>query len=163
MDDDLAALYGAAKQAASDKAGFKKQNRDEWEYREKTCHDKPCLTTWYAHRTQQLQAILLAKPTAKIFHVRSFDALGCSDYTVIPELQYLQGRDADRWMGLAQKGGCTPVNPDLNLELESVRTWKVPAGTYEIGYVKLRSTLLEGEAASDSYFFVLMKDLVPAR
>src|ERR1700753_1035629 len=55
MDDDLAALYRAAKAAALDAVAFKKETNDEWRKRER-CADRDCLVAWYQRRSSQLAA-----------------------------------------------------------------------------------------------------------
>jgi uncharacterized protein/uncharacterized tellurite resistance protein B-like protein len=57
MDDDLAALYRAAKTAAPDAVAFKKDTNDEWRKRER-CADRDCLVAWYQRRSSQLAAVL---------------------------------------------------------------------------------------------------------
>jgi uncharacterized protein YecT (DUF1311 family) len=47
-DVELAALYAKAKAAATDQAAFKERTRTEWNYREQNCHDRECLSRWYA-------------------------------------------------------------------------------------------------------------------
>jgi uncharacterized protein/uncharacterized tellurite resistance protein B-like protein len=57
MDNDLAALYRAAKAAAPDAVPFKKETNDEWRKRER-CADRDCLVAWYQRRSSQLAAVL---------------------------------------------------------------------------------------------------------
>ena len=57
MDDDLAALYRAAKAAAPDAVAFKKETNDEWRKRER-CADRDCLVAWYQRRSSQLATVL---------------------------------------------------------------------------------------------------------
>ncbi len=54
QDDELANLYRAAKSAATDRDAFKRQTIEEWKAREASCHDRQCLTDWYALRRKQL-------------------------------------------------------------------------------------------------------------
>jgi uncharacterized protein len=53
MDDDLAALYRAAKAVAPDAVGFKRETNVEWRHRQ-DCVDRDCLIAWYQRRTAQL-------------------------------------------------------------------------------------------------------------
>lgn len=55
MDDDLAALYRAAKAVAKDTVAFKKETNEEWHRRE-NCTDRDCLVAWYKRRNAQLAA-----------------------------------------------------------------------------------------------------------
>ena len=57
MDEDLAALYRAAKAAAPDAVAFKKETNDEWRKRER-CADRDCLVAWYQRRSSQLATVL---------------------------------------------------------------------------------------------------------
>src|ERR1700722_18212514 len=57
MDDDLAALYRAAKAVAPDAVAFKKETNDEWRKRER-CADRDCLVAWYQRRSGQLATLL---------------------------------------------------------------------------------------------------------
>jgi uncharacterized tellurite resistance protein B-like protein len=57
MDDDLAALYRAAKAVAPDAVAFKKETNDEWRKRER-CADRDCLVVWYKRRSGQLATVL---------------------------------------------------------------------------------------------------------
>lgn len=160
-DDELAGLYRRAKQIAPDPSAFKAENIREWKRREALCHDKACVVQWYAQRRARLQAIVQSGPGLRFVRVREFGLLGCSDFHVLPELEYLEKHDPDRFERVAVEGGCSPISSDVKLELESTQTFKVPAGSYEIGYVKLTSSLFEGDPPTDSFFFVLAKDLVP--
>lgn len=56
-DVELAAIYTKAKAAATDQAVFKERTRTEWNYRERTCHDRDCLVRWYADQKAVLQQI----------------------------------------------------------------------------------------------------------
>lgn len=57
IDDDLAALYRAAKAVAKDTVALKKETNEEWRRREK-CADRDCLVAWYKRRSVQLAATL---------------------------------------------------------------------------------------------------------
>lgn len=46
-DVELAGIYAKAKAAATDQVAFKEHIRQEWNYREKSCHDRDCLVRWY--------------------------------------------------------------------------------------------------------------------
>ncbi|WP_241294089.1 lysozyme inhibitor LprI family protein [Burkholderia stabilis] len=51
-DVELASLFARARAAAIDKTAFKESTRQQWNYRERTCHDRECLVRWYvAQRT----------------------------------------------------------------------------------------------------------------
>jgi hypothetical protein len=56
-DRELGDLYQQAKTAATDQAAFSDRVRKQWNYREKTCHDKPCLAAWYAYQKGVLTRI----------------------------------------------------------------------------------------------------------
>ncbi|BCZ81920.1 hypothetical protein PTKU64_55950 [Paraburkholderia terrae] len=56
-DVELAALYAKAKAAATDQAAFKERTRTEWNYREQNCHDRECLSRWYADQKVALSEI----------------------------------------------------------------------------------------------------------
>jgi uncharacterized protein len=58
LDDELARQFAIAKQKMGSDAAFREQTRQEWRRREQTCHDKACLTDWYATRHDELQAAL---------------------------------------------------------------------------------------------------------
>lgn len=47
-DVELAKVYSVAKAAVADQAAFKERTRNQWNYREKNCHDRECLVRWYA-------------------------------------------------------------------------------------------------------------------
>lgn len=51
-DVELAALYTKAKAVATDQGAFKEHVRQQWNYRERTCHDHDCLVQWYADQKQ---------------------------------------------------------------------------------------------------------------
>jgi len=54
---DLAATYQQAKDAVIDKAAFADRTRKQWNFREKNCRDKACLTSWYAYQKRVLTKI----------------------------------------------------------------------------------------------------------
>lgn len=58
MDRDLARVYGRAKNAATDRAAFRRQQEREWFKRESTCRDRDCLLRWYSNRRAQLMDII---------------------------------------------------------------------------------------------------------
>src|ERR1700730_10201107 len=64
IDDDLAALYRAAKAVATDTVAFKKETNEEWRRRE-NCADRDCLVAWYKRRSAQLAAALNHAQLAK--------------------------------------------------------------------------------------------------
>ncbi|MGI4815868.1 MAG: OB-fold protein [Janthinobacterium lividum] len=57
LDRDLDVVYRRAKAAAIDQSAFKESVRQEWNYREQTCHDKDCLVRWYAAQEQNFSQI----------------------------------------------------------------------------------------------------------
>ncbi|WP_075122860.1 lysozyme inhibitor LprI family protein [Burkholderia paludis] len=56
-DRDLAATYQQAKDAVIDKTAFAERTRKQWNFREKNCRDKECLTSWYAYQKRVLAKI----------------------------------------------------------------------------------------------------------
>ncbi len=56
-DRSLADLVQKARAAAQDQAGFSDRIRKQWNYREKTCKDKACLTTWYSYESDVMTKI----------------------------------------------------------------------------------------------------------
>ncbi|WP_322092453.1 DUF4236 domain-containing protein [Paraburkholderia bannensis] len=56
-DVELAAIYAKAQAVATDQAAFKARTRAEWNYREQACHDRDCLSKWYADQKTVLQQI----------------------------------------------------------------------------------------------------------
>ncbi|MDR5796499.1 Ivy family c-type lysozyme inhibitor [Caballeronia sp. LZ008] len=56
-DVDLVAIYARAKAAAMDQTAFRERTRAEWNYREQTCHDRECVTRWYADQKVALNEI----------------------------------------------------------------------------------------------------------
>jgi TonB family protein len=57
-DVELAAIYAKAKSAASDQAAFREHVRQQWNDREKKCHDRDCLVRWYASQKEWFSGIL---------------------------------------------------------------------------------------------------------
>lgn len=58
LDRELGALYARAKNAASDRAAFGRQQDQERRMRETLCRDRDCLLRWYAQRRNQLIAVI---------------------------------------------------------------------------------------------------------
>ena len=56
-DRSLADLLQKARAAVQDQAAFSDRIRKQWNYREKNCKDKACLTSWYAYETDVLTKI----------------------------------------------------------------------------------------------------------
>ncbi|AIY40561.1 serine protease [Collimonas arenae] len=56
-DIELAGAFAKAKAAAVDQVAFKERSRKEWNYREKNCHDRDCLISWYAVQKAALRQI----------------------------------------------------------------------------------------------------------
>ncbi|WP_334039773.1 DUF4236 domain-containing protein [Burkholderia ambifaria] len=56
-DVELAAIYTKAKAAVTDQVAFKARTLEQWNYREKACHDRECLARWYADQRTVLQHI----------------------------------------------------------------------------------------------------------
>jgi 23S rRNA G2069 N7-methylase RlmK/C1962 C5-methylase RlmI len=46
-----------ARAAAQDQAAFSDRIRKQWNYREKNCKDKACLTSWYAYESDIMTKI----------------------------------------------------------------------------------------------------------
>jgi uncharacterized protein len=57
-DVDLAKLFASAKAAVMDQDAFKEHAREQWDYRERSCHDRDCLVQWYASQRQWLTKIV---------------------------------------------------------------------------------------------------------
>ena len=57
QDVALANLFGQAKAAVTDKAGFRERVRQQWNYRESACHDRDCLARWYAAQRAYLSQV----------------------------------------------------------------------------------------------------------
>ncbi|SAK82120.1 lipoprotein [Caballeronia hypogeia] len=56
-DIELARIYTQAKAAVTDQVAFRDRTRAQWNYREKTCHDRECLARWYADQKIALTEI----------------------------------------------------------------------------------------------------------
>lgn len=56
-DKELGAIFQQARDAVTDKAAFADRARKQWNYREKNCHDKACLVSWYAYQKDVLSKI----------------------------------------------------------------------------------------------------------
>ncbi len=56
-DVELARIYAKAKAAATDQAAFKERIRQQWNYRERNCHDRDCVARWYADQKVALTQI----------------------------------------------------------------------------------------------------------
>ncbi|QCP47914.1 tetratricopeptide repeat protein [Trinickia violacea] len=57
-DVDLANLFASAKAVAADQVAFKEHTREQWNYRERNCHDRDCLVQWYAEQRQWLTNVV---------------------------------------------------------------------------------------------------------
>lgn len=57
-DVELANLFAGAKAAVTDPNAFKEHAREQWNYRERSCHDRDCLVQWYANQRQWLTDIV---------------------------------------------------------------------------------------------------------
>ncbi|MGF6965737.1 uncharacterized protein OKW43_002765 [Paraburkholderia sp. WC7.3g] len=51
---ELANLFASAKATVTDQDAFKEHAREQWNYRERNCHDRDCLVQWYATQRQWL-------------------------------------------------------------------------------------------------------------
>ncbi|MGX7001394.1 hypothetical protein [Caballeronia sp. KNU42] len=56
-DRSLADLVEKARAASQDQAAFSDRLRKQWNYREKNCKDKACLTTWYSYESDVMNKI----------------------------------------------------------------------------------------------------------
>lgn len=56
-DIQLAAVFLRAKAAVTDQAAFRERVRQQWNYREQSCHDKECLMRWYVDQKIALSQI----------------------------------------------------------------------------------------------------------
>jgi uncharacterized protein len=71
-DVALASLFARAQAVTADKAGFKQHAREQWNDRQRNCHDRDCLLQWYAKQNQWLSAEASAslsstvKPTGEL-------------------------------------------------------------------------------------------------
>jgi uncharacterized protein len=57
-DVELAAIYAEAKAVATHQAAFKDHVRQQWNYRQRKCHDRDCVSQWYADQKQWLMNIV---------------------------------------------------------------------------------------------------------
>jgi uncharacterized protein len=62
-DVALAALFAQARAASVDKDAFKQHAREQWNDRERNCHDRECLMQWYARQNEWLSAFLSNRPS----------------------------------------------------------------------------------------------------
>lgn len=56
-DVALAAIFARAKAVVLDQGAFKERVRQQWNYRERSCHDRECLIRWYADQKTALTQI----------------------------------------------------------------------------------------------------------
>jgi hypothetical protein len=56
-DRDLATIFQQAKDTVADKVAFAERVRKQWNYREKNCHDKACVASWYTYQKNVLTKI----------------------------------------------------------------------------------------------------------
>jgi hypothetical protein len=56
-DRSLADIVQKARAAVQDQTGFSDRMRKQWNYREKNCKDKVCLTSWYAYETDIMSKV----------------------------------------------------------------------------------------------------------
>lgn len=56
-DVALAAIFVRAKAAVIDQTAFKARVREQWNYREQSCHDRVCLLRWYADQKAALSQV----------------------------------------------------------------------------------------------------------
>jgi hypothetical protein len=56
-DVELAAIFARARAMVIDQASFKDRVRQQWNYRERNCHDRECLVRWYADQKTVLTQI----------------------------------------------------------------------------------------------------------
>ena len=54
LDRELGRVYARAKNSTYDSPAFRRQNNEEWRWRESNCQKRECLLRWYAHRRSQL-------------------------------------------------------------------------------------------------------------
>lgn len=67
-DVDLATQFATAKAGVTDLAAFKEQARQNWNLRERNCHDRDCLVLWYKNQRQWLMGIINGQPEASAPH-----------------------------------------------------------------------------------------------
>ncbi|SKC83379.1 hypothetical protein SAMN05445504_3614 [Burkholderia sp. CF099] len=56
-DRQLGEIFQQAKASATDQIAFAARTRKQWNYREKNCRDKPCLTAWYTYQIAVLSKV----------------------------------------------------------------------------------------------------------
>jgi len=56
LDDQLAATYTKALTLAADKKALSAQRDQQWQWRQRHCHDQQCVVTWYERRLAELAA-----------------------------------------------------------------------------------------------------------
>ncbi|NPT33854.1 lysozyme inhibitor LprI family protein [Paraburkholderia xenovorans] len=56
-DVELSRIFARAKAAVTDQAAFRERTRQQWNYREQSCHDRNCLVRWYADQKTALTQI----------------------------------------------------------------------------------------------------------
>lgn len=56
-DRELAQLYQQAKVSVTDSAGLKERMRKQWNYREKHCRDRRCLSDWYLSQKDVMRKV----------------------------------------------------------------------------------------------------------
>ncbi len=57
QDAAVARLLGQARAAVADRDGFRDRVRQQWGYRDSACHDRQCLTRWYAAQRAYLAQV----------------------------------------------------------------------------------------------------------
>ncbi|WP_124606229.1 lysozyme inhibitor LprI family protein [Burkholderia sp. Bp9142] len=57
-DVELASLFAHAKAVVRDRVAFREHARQQWNYRERNCHDRLCLGQWYAGQRQWLTTVV---------------------------------------------------------------------------------------------------------
>ncbi|MDR5821754.1 hypothetical protein [Caballeronia sp. LZ043] len=73
-DVELASLFAQAQAASVDKDGFKQHVRQQWNDRQRYCHDRDCLVHWYERQKTWLTAVVSgqvlsnAKPADAAIH-----------------------------------------------------------------------------------------------
>jgi uncharacterized protein len=92
-DVELASLHQQAKAQATDPAAFKEHVRQQWNYRERTCHDRDCLVQWYTDQKQWFTDVVngqvgnasqpqISQPPSAPIYQTSFD---CSEPTFLDQ------------------------------------------------------------------------------
>lgn len=56
-DVELSGIFAKAKAVARDQTAFKEHIRQQWNYRERSCHDRECLVRWYADQKAFLSQV----------------------------------------------------------------------------------------------------------